>query len=299
MTARKTDMPTPPDKNALRNETFSRALDEELPKILKRYRADVYVARKILAEELAKTKAAESGTPYDQFRRTREYKDAVARARKRIYYSLRQYRSEANWDDIIERGEWTQQDVDHILSEHVSTRERLGSIDEFHEYLLPHYRQARTVIDIGCGVYPLAFPFAGCDVEHYLALDRDRAAIDAIGSFSSTRNYSFLHADLFDLAKAKELPASPRPERFYDLAIMLKLVPVVARQLPNKLSLLHRAPAKKMIVSGARKSMTKNIEIERRELSLLKKFATESRCEIVDEFRTSDEVVLILERSDD
>jgi 16S rRNA (guanine(1405)-N(7))-methyltransferase len=60
----------------------------------------------------------------------------------------------------------------------------------------------------------------------------------------------------------------------FELALALKLVPVLKRRQPSALASLAKAPADKMLVTASRQSMTKKREIARREKKALLDFAT-------------------------
>ena len=76
----------------------------------------------------------------------------------------------------------------------------------------------------------------------------------------------------------------------FEVALLLKIVPVVRRRQPGLLDLLARVPARKLLVTGSRQAMVKHTSIERREHAVIREFAVGHGLEIVRPFETEDEV---------
>ena len=81
----------------------------------------------------------------------------------------------------------------------------------------------------------------------------------------------------------------------FDVALMLKLVPVIGRQSPELLPILASVPARRLVVSGSRQALAKRRSIEARELSVLRDFARKYEFREVGHFDTEDEIALVLE----
>ena len=84
-------------------------------------------------------------------------------------------------------------------------------------------------------------------------------------------------------------------ERF-DIALLLQLVPVVRRRNPACLEILAQTPARRLIVTGARQTMTRRRDVTARERRTLLDFAAEGGYAVRDEFETLGEIGLVLER---
>lgn len=256
-----------------------------------RYRIEPAAARASAAEELAKTpavaQAAREAISFERLKRQRIYKTFIQALRKKVYYDLRRYHGGETLAEI----DLTKPDgVEAALQQHASTRERLAHIEAVWVGLRPHLAAARSVLDIGGGIFPLMAPFAELpDLERYHLLDRDAAAVDCVRNFAVAQNISQLRADQWTLGES--WPPLP-----FDLALLLKFVPVIARQERERLPMLAQVPAQKIILSGAKISLTKTASIERRERALLHRFLETTRFDKISEFNTDDEIFLIAER---
>ncbi len=211
-----------------------------------------------LRNDLKLRAAAAKESDIDRLRRTRAFRNARKTARKKIYYTLRQYKrgkGEAPGADLpsLTQALAAAEDpaaVEHaageILAAHSSTRERLVSWEAFDDGLLRGIGQPRSVLDVGCGVYPLMFPFAALDrLELYLALDRDAAVVNALRAVASARPEPRLTAHRWNLAEGWEAFEMPETAaEGFDVALLLKLVPVIARQSPELLDSRARTPAR-------------------------------------------------------
>ncbi len=282
----------------------------------KRYKIDADTAHQLirelwLSEPLLWDQAAQLRDA-DALRRTRGYKQAVARAKTAIYYHLRRY----NQDDAkFEAGRATLQtlsgtsgatgsdDVERarsdILEAHVSTRERLDSQAEFYRVLFDLVGAPRSVLDIGSGVHPMMFPFStlGASVDRYVAIDRDVKAIDAVNAWASYLPTGRLSGHVWRLEDGfDDLVVAGSPRKF-DLGLALKFVPVIVRQERLSLSVLADAPVDRLLVTGAREAMVKRQTISKREEHVLRGFARDHGFSVVGEFSTPSEVGLLLERS--
>jgi len=59
-----------------------------------------------------------------------------------------------------------------VMKRHASTRERLPFLDDFYAPLLAGLPPLHTVLDVGCGLHPLALPWMGLPAGvEYLAID--------------------------------------------------------------------------------------------------------------------------------
>lgn len=264
------------------------------------YRIDRPAAREIVEEVLrhdSKLLAAAAGQPdLRRLRRTRSFRDARKKVRKTVYYALRQYKRAAGSlsglaQQLTAAGpEDVGPLVQEILASHSSTRERQEVGRPFGEELLKRIGRPRTLLDVGCGVYPLMFPFGDApDLDRYLALDRDAEAIEALRAFAGVSPEKRLEARRWELASGFD-------ESEFDVALLLKLVPVIARQEPEALSILARVPARRLVVSGSRVALARQADIERRERSVLRRWIDGHGFEVVDEMVFDDEFAFVLER---
>lgn len=270
----------------------------------RQYRVDEPTAtdwvRAVLAKDAAFRRAVEAASSGDQLLRTRAFKDAAAAAKKHVYYSLRKYRP-ADAGGALEAlralppgGPAAEREAAAraVAEGHRSTAERLPSLADFYTSLFAAVGSPRSVLDVGCGVQPVLFPFdgAGACVERYLATDKDSQAVDAVDAYSRARGDGRLAAVRADLAGGW-----PRECGEFDVALMLKLVGVVERQERELLGVLATAPARRWVVSGSRVAMAKNRDIEKRERAAVRRFVEQAGRRVTGEFTASEEFALVVE----
>jgi 16S rRNA (guanine(1405)-N(7))-methyltransferase len=110
-----------------------------------------------------------------------------------------------------------------LMELHPSTKERLPSLNKFYELLTPYVREAKTVLDIGCGFHPCAFPFMGMNTGVlYHAGDIDLGTVNVVQAFLQRMHIA---CDARILDAAEKLPVENM-----DVAFLFKLVPVLEQQ---------------------------------------------------------------------
>jgi hypothetical protein len=270
----------------------------------KQYRIDAPTAtewvRTVLARDAAFRRAVEVAASGDALLRTRAFKAAAAAAKKHVYYSLRKYRPAAD-DGALDAlralppgGPAADREAAALAlaQGHRSTAERLPSLAEFYAALFAAVGSPRSILDVGCGVQPLLFPFdgAGGCVERYVALDKDSQAFQAIEAYSTARGDGRLTPVRSDLSGGW-----PRECDAFDVALMLKLVGVVERQEREVLDVLATAPARRWVVSGSRVALAKNRDIERRERAAVMRFVELAGRRVTGEFTAGEEFALVVD----
>ena len=251
--------------------------------------------------------AINAGATAEQISRLRGFKEATRRARQEIYYGLRRY-----WQDTAAEAidvltnlptnsdpETISRTVESVTRLHVSTRERAGHQDDFYRQVGAFLDGVKTILDVGCGVQPLAFPFdtGGAGVEIYVAAEPDAAAVSALQAYARNPR----RRQLIPLSWRIEngwtpILAAAKPVVEFDLALLLKLVPVMERQQPELLETLSRIPARKLLITGCRQALVKKETIERREKAVLRKFMDEFGFRTIGELETEDEVGWLVKR---
>ena len=242
--------------------------------------------------------AALAASDPEKFTRTRIYKDAATKARKAIYFGLRRYRADdgalaaacAELAALPKDGDATPL-LATIAAHHASTAERAAHLDEFWNEILPAIGEARSLIDIGSGVLPVLFPFARApSLQTYLACDRDGAAIRAVEAYADWRGDGRLETRKWDLKDGWGAFDGP-----FDIALMLKIVPVVTRQEPTLLDILARVPARRVILTGSKEALVKRRAIARREKNVIESFVRDAGFAVIRAFETPDEIGIVAE----
>src|SRR5215469_1636774 len=148
-----------------------------------------------------------------------------------------------------------------IMGYHVSTRERLPMLEQFYTTLLADLPPVRSVIDVACGLHPLAIPWMplGQDVQYY-AYDIYKDMADFLNEFMVLINMS-------GYAQARDV-IQHCPTSKVDLAFILKAIPCLEQVDKNAgLHLLDAINADHVLVSfpvhslgGRKKGMVTNYE---------------------------------------
>jgi hypothetical protein len=283
-------------------------LAQEAAAICKRYRVDADQARRALQAAFATRPALmeiiRARHPAKDVARLAAYKAAIKEARKQIYYHLRQYRRQAHTQaalaDRLARQIQSnappgaiRETCAQLLQTHASTAER--DQQAFYQALFGLVGRPHSVLDIGCGLQPLAHPFAQQDGGLYLAVDQDAGVISILQTFAPLAAPVRLvplraHLAAFDWEETLVYGV----ERF-ELALMLKLVPVLHRQSRDLLSFLARLPARRVLITGNVEALTRHERIRQREDKALREFAALSGRRIAGHFETLSEFGYMLE----
>ena len=136
-----------------------------------------------------------------------------------------------------------------VLMSHSSTRERLPILDRFYPALWAITGRPGAILDLGCGLNPLALPWMdlGSDAR-YVALDIDAARIEFV-------NRTLALAGRVPLARCQDVLTHP-PQDEADLALLLKMSPSLEQQEAGAtLRLLELTRAPFVVVSFAVKSL--------------------------------------------
>jgi len=228
------------------------------------------------------------------------YKNAERGITRKVYYELRQYQQHDS-DQVLEQFQaavamHNSERIDVLAAElvqaHVSTKERAGHLHQLQAQVERWLPTRGRVVDVGCGLLPMAFDcnWLAKHVREYQALDRSVDVIAALELYSRARPALALQASVWQIETGWQNSFG----QDFDLALLCKVVPVVARQQPSALEVLADVPAKHLLVTGCRQAMVKQRSIAKRERATLKRFADDFNLHIEHEFETEDEVGLIL-----
>ena len=131
-------------------------------------------------------------------------------------------------------------DIDAALSMHASTRERMP-LDAFYGALFERTGRPRNVLDIACGLNPYYLGLKGIAVT---GLDINAGLMEIINGWARGAC-----ADVTALAH-DVLCNAPLPDGDYDMALMMKLLPLLETQRKNSAqALLRRVSAELMVVT--------------------------------------------------
>lgn len=250
----------------------------------------VYKISDVLVWELLQTKLAKntqlvklSLLEPTRLVKRHEFKDFMRSLRKDIYYKLRTYRSVIDSDNDIAVNRPIS--VNALAKTHISTKERLPFIEHFNAQLLNLIGDAKTILDLGGGLYPLIFPFEKFPkLEKYVWLDKDKKVFNDLQTFAKAQpKLQLINEEI-----------GTRDWPHFDVVLMLKLIPVIYRQKRVLLSALAQIPAHKILVTASKEAMTKHQNIRKREDVVLKKFIDMTGKKVATDFETENEFGYLL-----
>lgn len=150
-----------------------------------------------------------------------------------------------------------------LMRRHASTRERLDILDTFYAATLAGLPDVSVVMDVACGLNPLAWPWMPLDENMtYIAYDIYADMIGFIGEFMEL-------AGINGRARVRDVISRP-PTEAADLVLLLKTLPVLAQvektAVPRLLDALN---ARYLLISfpahslgGRSKGMVQNYEAQ-------------------------------------
>ena len=201
-----------------------------------RYRTvDPALVTRLAAEELPKARNAD---------------EAVKRVKRRLHQVVGAFRTRA-----AGAPRWPTDDPAALraacldaMRAHASTRERLGSLDRFYPSIWERTGVPASVLDLGCGLNPLALPWMKLGPATIHAVDIDTGTLETVRGFLDAVGQPHR-------VEARDLVAAPWRGPA-DVALLLKLVTTLDRQDPNAATrLLRGLRARHAVVSFAARSL--------------------------------------------
>ena len=249
----------------------------------RRYRhVDPGLLRRLAGEELSRA-------------RTRE--EAVKRVKRRLHQAVGAFaRGTAPIDSL--RDAWRGDLADAAFREacatamraHASTAERVPHLGSFYRSIWEVTGTPTTLLDLGCGLGPLALPWMGLGPDATLvAVDVDGNALATVEAFLDLvgQPHRTLERDLCAVA----------PDEPADVALLLKLVTTLDRQDPDAAARLIGALRTRLaVVSFTRRSLGgRSHGMERTYRARLERLARDVNAREVHEASVANELVFVLE----
>ncbi len=286
-------------------------LEHEVVEICKRYKIDPENAREILLRSFADQpmllQKIMDRYSHEDVTRYREYKEIIKNARKQVYYYLRQYqrdkKGKVELDNQLELliqnsadSSQISQVVTDLLLTHVSTEERSPCYQDFYRYLFDLIESPKSIIDIGCGLHPLSYPFhAQSNTVTYLAIDNAPEVIHTLSIFAPYAKPTNLIPVCSAINKITWAEYLIDGNKSFELAFMLKLIPVIYRQEREVLTQLANVPADMILVTASSEALTRKQNISNREDSVLREFMKIANRKIVSNFNIGNEFGYLLQ----
>ena len=136
-----------------------------------------------------------------------------------------------------------------VLALHSSTRERLPILDQFYARIFQVTGQPGSILDLGCGLNPVALPWMGlAPGSRYAALDIDEGGIQFVNRYLQLAGFE-------PLARRQDILTHPPADRA-DVALLLKTSTTLERQEKGgTVRLVEALRAPFVVVSFAVKSL--------------------------------------------
>lgn len=135
------------------------------------------------------------------------------------------------------------------MAQHASTRERLDQLEAFYGALRQRVGTPASVLDVACGLGPLASPWWGLPAStEYHAWDIDLGLVAFVGACLDHLGIA-AHASAVDLLDVPQWPTT-------ELALVLKTLPCLEQQHAGAgEALLAAIPAPRLVVSFPTRSL--------------------------------------------
>jgi 16S rRNA (guanine(1405)-N(7))-methyltransferase len=152
-------------------------------------------------------------------------KTALKAVKRKLHNIVAPYLGEPDYADLSERLALIQETsldsqplrsyCQFVLAQHASTTERIPMMADFYAQLFEVTGKPNTILDLACGLHPLAFPWMGLSsTVHYHAYDIIQPRVDLINLF-------FSKIGLPPLAENRDVLVSP-PTIQADLGLFFK-----------------------------------------------------------------------------
>jgi len=208
----------------------------------RRYRSvDAALVERLAAEELPRSRGTD---------------DAVKRVKRRLHQAVGAFADRDGAGTTIAEA-WTGDMADAsfraaclaAMRAHASTRERAAHLDRFYSGIWDRTGVPGSVLDLGCGLAPLALPWMALGSKaRYVAVDVDRRVLQRVDAFLALVRQP--HG-----VTALDLVSAPPPDAA-DVALALKLVTTLDRQDPSAAArLLTSIRAPHVVVSFTTRSL--------------------------------------------
>ena len=185
-----------------------------------------------------------------ELQKRRNFKDALKATKNKLhqiggaYFSghgeLESAKNFSSWLRELQSAVWAEDQTElprvgaKIMSNHASTKERIPILSQFYSSLFADLQPIHSVLDLACGLNPLALPWMGlADDAEYYAYDIYEHMMDFLNQYLRLTGRPG-HAQARDVLQAC-------PTREVDVALLLKALPCL-EQVDKQAA--HALPAK-------------------------------------------------------
>jgi len=187
----------------------------------------------------------------------RSFKEAVKATKNQLHQSAAVYQSgrmdydrwlnelAVAWPNETER----QPLLRHLMAAHTSTNERLPFLDDFYTRIFAHLPPIHSVLDIACGLNPLALS------RMPLAPDATYRAVDIFSDQIAFLNSFLKLAGVNGRAETRNV-LTDCPSEPVDLALILKTIPCLEQMEKDAgARILAQVPARYLVISFPSRSL--------------------------------------------
>ena len=216
--------------------------------------------KNILRKELAKnTKLVDFLKEHElkTLNRSSKYKELIKkiRAHLRRVYGVFVAESSEKREKLLEKLTNTQGNRKEIhkklLETHLSTKERVPHYKKIYQKIWEFTKKPKIILDLGCGLNPLSFPWMNLNRVDYLAVELNKKDCEFLNRYFKIIKDSGLHgnAKAIDLTnEIKKIESLPKS----DVCFMLKILDTIEEgQKGHKRSeeLIKKAPCRFIVAS--------------------------------------------------
>lgn len=184
-------------------------------------------------------------------------------------------------------------DIPKVLSVHKSWNERSTESHVFKQ-LHPFLCEAKTIMDVGCGVTPVWLLDAYPQIEHCLCIEPDKrlaAIVERLCERIYDRRVVIVASGV---VSARRLLSG---DKCFDMVFIQKLIPMLRRRHDRRsLNVLSRLRFRYMLVTGSKHSLSRTTSIEDAERRSLLEFIRQSQFCIVQTVDDKNEFGYLLRR---
>lgn len=190
----------------------------------------------------------------EELPRSRSTDEAVKRVKRRLHQAVGAFRGPTRPGPTADawRGDLADPAFRSAcaiaMRSHASTRERIPHVERFYAGIWARTAVPGRLLDLGCGLNPLALPWMALDDATYLASDADARPLAAVREFLDLVGQPHR-------VERRDLVVDP-PTEPADVALLLKLVTTLDRQDPDAVSrLLRMLDVRHAVVSFTTRSL--------------------------------------------
>jgi 16S rRNA (guanine(1405)-N(7))-methyltransferase len=114
--------------------------------------------------------------------------------------------------------------IQDILSTNISTKERLEDYESLYQEIFSITRKPKTIVDLGCGLNPISFPYMNLTSVNYHAYDIDESDINFLNEFFKIEKIIIQgNAEILDINNESSINKIPNS----DIVFLFKIIDII------------------------------------------------------------------------